>query len=89
MDPTTLVIAILVVTMLFMAGMVWLGPFDMVQAIARMDRSATAAEHAAEVLIVPQQTLTGLQMQCMALAEQVRDLLTAVLNERRHPGPTE
>jgi hypothetical protein len=46
MDPTTLVIAILVVTMLFMAGMVWLGHLDIVQ--ASMDRSATTAEHAAE-----------------------------------------
>jgi hypothetical protein len=43
MDPTSLVIAILVVTMLFMAGMVRLGHLDIVQAIARMDRSATAA----------------------------------------------
>jgi methyl-accepting chemotaxis protein len=28
--------------------MVWLGHLDIVQAIARMDRSATAAEHAAD-----------------------------------------
>jgi len=50
MNPSTLGIGILVVAMLFMAGMVWLGHLDIVQAIARMDRSATASEHAARMV---------------------------------------
>jgi len=55
MDPLTIVIALLTAMIAVLCVVVWLGHLDLVQvvnrmdrAIERMDRSATAAEHAAD-----------------------------------------
>jgi hypothetical protein len=84
MDTATFAIALLAVAVFGLAIVVGLAHRDMVAAITRMDRSAAAAERAADAAHNAAAGANRAADACMALAEQVRDLVVSMTRGR--PG---
>jgi hypothetical protein len=82
MDTATFVIALLVVAVFSLAVVIGLVHRDMLAAITRMDRSATAAEHAAQAAREAAIGANRAADACVSLAEQVRDLVMTMARGR-------
>jgi hypothetical protein len=85
MDFSTIVLAVLAVGASSLAIVIGLAHRDMLAAIVRMDRSATAAEHAAQGAKEAAVAANHAADPCIAMAEQVKELVQTSIHR---PPPT-